>query len=189
MNRIDFLLNPLHGKVLDVGYVSGTLHERVLERLDKKQVFGLDTETKKENALYKRGSAERMPYPAKSFDSILAGELIEHLNHPEQFVAESARVLKKGGLLCLSTPNRNSWVNRLTKSYHTPVHLHLFDRKELTQLLRENGFEIVGFRHFPYTEESSDGARHKSMFAIRKAVHHAVPSHWREEMAVVAKKQ
>lgn len=46
-------------------------------------------------------------YPIKdnSYDSVLAGEVIEHVLDLESFFKEIWRVLKKDGLLILSTPN------------------------------------------------------------------------------------
>jgi SAM-dependent methyltransferase len=42
---------------------------------------------------------------AGCFDGILATEVIEHMAHPDEFLAAAARMLKPGGHLFLSTPN------------------------------------------------------------------------------------
>jgi ubiquinone/menaquinone biosynthesis C-methylase UbiE len=46
----------------------------------------------------------KLPFKDNSVDYITAGELIEHLEDPKQFVDECMRVLKKGGYLAISTP-------------------------------------------------------------------------------------
>src|SRR3954452_19980146 len=51
-----------------------------------------------------QGDAQDLPYHAE-FDTIVAGELIEHLSNPGMFLASCARALKPGGRLVLSTPN------------------------------------------------------------------------------------
>lgn len=42
----------------------------------------------------------------KQFDLVCAMEVIEHVDHPEQFVAELAQLVKPGGMLLMSTLNR-----------------------------------------------------------------------------------
>ena len=136
MKRIDFFLQNLKGKILDVGFSSGTMHNQILKKFDDKNVFGIDVDFHKEhNGNYVLGSAEEMPFASNVFDSILAGELIEHLYNPEKFVSEAYRTLKKDGVLVLSTPNKKSLINRVFKSYEAPLHFHLFDFFELKNFL------------------------------------------------------
>jgi SAM-dependent methyltransferase len=54
----------------------------------------------------------KLPFPDDYCDLVLAGEVIEHLHNPDNFVRECNRVLKPGGDLILSTPNLASWFNR-----------------------------------------------------------------------------
>lgn len=43
-------------------------------------------------------------YPDEYFDYAVAGEILEHLERPHDFIKESFRILKPGGTLALSTP-------------------------------------------------------------------------------------
>ncbi len=52
--------------------------------------------------------AERLPFREASFAAVLAADVIEHLADQGQALAEMGRVLKPGGPLFLSTPNRFS---------------------------------------------------------------------------------
>ncbi len=54
-------------------------------------------------------------YADESFDAVFAFNLIEHLSHPKQFLAEAHRVLKKGGMLVLETPIQESLFHRLAR--------------------------------------------------------------------------
>lgn len=46
------------------------------------------------------------PFPDGTFDVVVSSECIEHTPSPPQAVAELARVLKPGGVLALTCPNR-----------------------------------------------------------------------------------
>jgi SAM-dependent methyltransferase len=46
-----------------------------------------------------------LPFPDESFDAVTCFEVIEHVEVPRQLVRELARVLRPGGLLCVSTPH------------------------------------------------------------------------------------
>ena len=43
-------------------------------------------------------------YPDNYFGYAIAGELIEHLEFPEEFIKEGMRILRPGGVFALSTP-------------------------------------------------------------------------------------
>jgi len=46
-----------------------------------------------------------LDFESGTFDYIVAGEIIEHMESPEDFILEMMRLLKQGGTLALSTPN------------------------------------------------------------------------------------
>ncbi|MBM3281769.1 MAG: class I SAM-dependent methyltransferase [Candidatus Diapherotrites archaeon] len=187
--RVEALLTPLAGKILDVGGSAGTLHEDLLARHSPPKIISLDIELIHVRTNQVIGDGQQMPFRDNSFDGILAGEVIEHVPQPERFIQECARVLQKNGVLALSTPNKKSWLNRLTHSYEMPLHLSLFDIPSLKNLLERNGFLVERVELFPFTEESSDGARNKWFFPIRKIIHQLVPFSLKEDMVFVARKK
>jgi SAM-dependent methyltransferase len=189
MNRVEYIKRRLRGKILDAGYYACTLHEEILGEGGKEYVYGLDTETKKETKHYKRGSVEnKFPFNSNEFDTIIAGELIEHLHFPEKFLKEANRVLKKGGILIITTPNSESLINKIFHNNEAPLHFTLFNTKTLTGLLKRNGFEIQDFSYMPYTIESSGGSRKPWSFPIRKIISFFLPKQLKEELVVTAKK-
>jgi SAM-dependent methyltransferase len=50
----------------------------------------------------------QFPFPAESFDAVVASHVIEHLTNPIQLMDEIFRVLKCGGLLYLECPSDRS---------------------------------------------------------------------------------
>ncbi len=54
----------------------------------------------------KVGSILDIPFPDQSFDYVLNTEVIEHTTNPYQAFCELTRVLKPGGVLVLTVPNR-----------------------------------------------------------------------------------
>ncbi|MHA1632461.1 MAG: class I SAM-dependent methyltransferase [Candidatus Freyarchaeota archaeon] len=53
-------------------------------------------------------SGENMPFRGGSFDFVACSDLIEHVHNPDKLAEEVARVLRSGGFLYLTCPNRIS---------------------------------------------------------------------------------
>jgi 2-polyprenyl-3-methyl-5-hydroxy-6-metoxy-1,4-benzoquinol methylase len=104
-----------HFKVLDVGCNAGT-QARIWAQLGH-DVHGLDVngpllETARARAAaeglpitFTLGTATSLPYAEQSMDAVLMLELLEHVQDWESCVNEAVRVLKPGGVLCMSTTN------------------------------------------------------------------------------------
>jgi SAM-dependent methyltransferase len=86
-----------------------------------------------------------LPFGSGAFDALFAGELIEHLPDPRPGVAEFHRVLKPGGILILTTPNRRRLANVVDRSDrpYSPDHLSELSFDEVRALLGDNGFEVL----------------------------------------------
>ena len=188
VDRVEFALENLKGKILDAGYSVGGIHEKFMEKFGAENVYGVDIETENDTEHYRRSSAEKMPFESGFFDSIVAGELIEHIYTPELFLREANRVLKKAGVMIITTPNQKSLVNRLFKSYQTRIHVSLFDAESLKKALNEAGFEVRDFYCQPYSGENCYGSRNKWSFALRNFVHRFLPQNLQEQMIVKAVK-
>ena len=82
------------------------------------------------------GEVEALPFAAASCDLVASFQVIEHLENPESYLREVARVLSPDGLLMLTTPNRE------TSDGLNPYHLHEYLAEELERLLSRT-FAIV----------------------------------------------
>jgi len=174
------------GRVLDVGCANGRFHELIY----REGVYGLDIIDKcsiRKN--FFAGDAQDMPFKNNFFDVVVAGELIEHLDNPHGFMSEAMRVLKKGGLLLLSTPNKNSFYNRFTKRYEHKWHKNLFDKESLVEAVGGHGFEVKEFFIVPYDEVSSWGSRHNFVIMLRRFVSLFLPDRLKEDMLLAALKK
>lgn len=56
-----------------------------------------------------QGSVLALPFADGTFDVVVSSDVIEHTEQPFKAVDELIRVLKPGGLLCLTVPNRTFW--------------------------------------------------------------------------------
>lgn len=99
-----------------------------------------------ENAHAQVATAEKIPYPDQAFDKVFFIEVIEHLTSESAIKAlqEIRRVLKPGGMLFLSTPNRRNLRSRIWGERQSPdKHEHEYALNELKELISGNGFSIL----------------------------------------------
>jgi SAM-dependent methyltransferase len=81
-----------------------------------------------------------LPFPDDQFDRIVCFEVIEHVDHPELVLDELARVLAPGGLLLISSPNRDRYVPG------NPHHKREFLPSELAEELRKRLGDVLMLR-------------------------------------------
>ena len=83
-----------------------------------------------------------------TFDLILAGHVIEHVDDPVAFAQRAADLLAPGGLFVPATPNIDSWdarrFGRFWGGNHFPRHWTLYDAASITALMDKVGLEVVG---------------------------------------------
>ena len=112
---------------------------------------------------------DAFPYESNHFDTVLCGELLEHLQQdPMQTMSEIHRILKPGGTLVLTTPNVVSMRALLAilrgshpgfySSYMTGDsaerrHAREYTPTELCQLLLDSGFLVIHIETGPYSRE------------------------------------
>lgn len=109
VNLINMQLTP--AVLLDFGCGSAFLRKKLAPSIE---YFGCDvSETIVEDEHIKKIVDDNMPFADDTFDILYAGEVIEHLVDTDSFMSEVRRVLKKDGLLIITTPNLACWLNRI----------------------------------------------------------------------------
>jgi 2-polyprenyl-3-methyl-5-hydroxy-6-metoxy-1,4-benzoquinol methylase len=145
-------------QVVDIGCGAGT-QARLWARLGH-QVHGLDInapliEVARQRAGEEQleiefgiGSATDLPYADRSMDVCLLPELLEHVADWQGCLNESARILKPGGLLYLSTTN---WLCPLQNEFELPLYSWYpgFVKRQCERLALTTWPEIANHAKYP----------------------------------------
>jgi ubiquinone/menaquinone biosynthesis C-methylase UbiE len=173
--------------LLDIGCRDFGLQQKFYQYSDKVHIVDIDFDVLGEfNDKKKRfttcGDACRLPYKDNTFDGVLCAEVIEHVPSAIEMLKECNRVLKKGGFLMITTPNRQRIVNYIRKvigrEYKLPYRVHAgpggfhmreYKRKELGRDLEATGFRVRGWKSTFFGVSFSDKLpigtiRHASKF-------------------------
>lgn len=93
------------------------------------------------------GTVFTAKFPDNSFDVVTCFQVLEHLIDPIVFLAEVRRILKPGGQVFLTTPDRNAPFSLiLGRKWHgwlVEGHLNWFTKSSLALSLKRAGFERV----------------------------------------------
>ena len=162
--RADEIMELVSGPaVLDIGCAGhqvkpdrpGWLHGKLRERF---QVTGIDISESNIAVMRSLGIDDIHVQSADSFElgrqynTVVAGEVIEHLSNPGQFLARVRTHLAPGGRLVLSTPYGFSMMHSLYAASYFPKtcengeHTCWFCPSTIRELARREGFEVEKWR-------------------------------------------
>ncbi len=115
-------------------FVGADLNRSVVDRLKREEDGG-------------RG---RFFYPGElreRYDCLTAFDVVEHFDEPGEFLHQADALLKPGGVLLLTTPNRHSkWERLFGQGWHgygiPEYHRCIFSSESLRKLLTMSGFSV-----------------------------------------------
>ncbi len=159
-NAVSFIRNKRLGlinknirqedKVLEIGCGSGN----ILKFINSKNIYGLDISPKMIEFCKKTmptgdftiGDAENLPYKDDFFDKVIISEVLYYLPDLEKAIKEANRVLKKDGLLLITSLNKKynfvkTLVNVLKIGVHDNVSMPYLSLKKLKNII-EKDFKI-----------------------------------------------
>lgn len=160
-NRCRFISELVRGRnVLDIGCVEHNLQNRdrghwLHEYLRKtaKTLVGLDYETEAINALADEGYDVVVGNATcfdlgRTFETVVAGEVIEHIDNPGLFLDCVHRHLTTSGEIILTTPNANCLIYFLENlllghEIDNPDHVSIYSPRTISLVLSRHGFEVT----------------------------------------------
>jgi ubiquinone/menaquinone biosynthesis C-methylase UbiE len=104
------------------------------------------------NITYLQASCASLPLATRTLDLAVAFEVIEHIPDWQAFLREVQRVLAPGGVLVISTPNKDYYADTRRQTGPNPYHVHEFTFQEFASELRALFPEIA-----LYTENHVEG--------------------------------
>ena len=169
-DRVDRKLKG--GKVLDFGSARGTFIAELLARGydDRWEALGIDINADEvamgleKNLPLLASDLDGAGFEPGSFDAITAFSVMEHLQAPQGFVDDFARLLRPGGELLFIVPAGNCLIldvailagrllgNRVrgfTDNVFHEEHLYYFTRRTMRRLLEPRGFQVREFFFTP----------------------------------------
>ena len=143
------------GPVVDVGCGSS----RIIVDLPK--ALGIDIRLSKLRWLRPRhrrlalASGDRLPLRDASIGTLITSEVIEHVEDPEEHLAEAARVLRAGGTLVAGTPDYGRWLwwaiewvyGTILPDAYAHEHVTHYTRASLSASLARHGFDVLDVRY------------------------------------------
>ena len=164
-SRFQFLIRFYkEGLILDVGNIGGAYGKRKSHSnylkfkkhlSNTSALYGFDLyhppcESSHLYPFQTRGNLEQgLPYKTASFDTLYAGQVLEHISDPHCVLREFNRILKKGGVLILGVPNPYRikriarWIFKREETFGDPTHLLLYTPLSFKALLLWFDFKIL----------------------------------------------
>lgn len=144
--------------LLDVGCGAGYFLEKLDGRIFSKNGLEVNEEgvaaCRKKDIHVVKGGIASAGFERDSFDAVTLWHVLEHLENPARCLQDVGKILKTGGVLALCTPNTESLAARHGRDlwFHldAPRHLALFNRRNLSELLEREGFEVKAARRLPW---------------------------------------
>ncbi len=151
-HRYRFCLDLVKGRrVLDIACGEGFGSAMMSERAEK--VWGVDIDRhavahasanyKRDNLRYLVGSCAGIPLPDASVDVVVSFETIEHHDEHDAMMDEIRRVLRPGGVLVISSPDKRTYSDE--RAFRNEFHVKELYAEEFAALLKSRFPHVTMF--------------------------------------------
>ena len=147
-------------KILDVGCGTNRIIQELPQAVASDINFKRVNYLKKTNKYRVNSDINHMPFKDETFDTVICSQVIEHIPKEESVFKELNRVLKKGGLLIIGTPDydKRTWrviekvYKKILKNAYGDKHITNYGRDMLDRILKQHGFEIINHKYIMNAE-------------------------------------
>ncbi|MEJ2348080.1 MAG: methyltransferase domain-containing protein [Patescibacteria group bacterium] len=166
--EIGKLIEPVKGKVLDVGSADGMFSKVILDKTKAKELVGIEvlkSSVNWANKHWKRnkkmkfmvGDAHNLDFKSNTFDAVFCLEVLEHVYQPREVLKEFKRVLKKGGYGIFLVPSDSLlfrsiwflWLNFYPRGgVWKETHIQTYRDNFLPKICKEAGFKVEKEKKF-----------------------------------------
>ncbi|MCF6276336.1 MAG: class I SAM-dependent methyltransferase [Candidatus Magasanikbacteria bacterium] len=146
--------NKENNKLLNLGGGTGQVSD--IFREIGFNVYNVDLEEKNESEKKIRfdlNSSKELPFSSSFFNVVVCSEIIEHIENPWKLFRDAKRVLKKDGILIVTTPNVQSLYSRIKFLFKGYLHwftLECFSyhinpvfKWEIDLIAKKNNFDVL----------------------------------------------
>ena len=159
--EVSRIINPVKGKVLDIGCNDGTFSKIIFEKTKAEKLVGIDLAGKSidwANKHLKRsginflvGDAQNLKYKSNFFDAVFCLEVLEHVEDPLKTLREIKRVMKKGGYGIFLVPSDSFlfrlvwffWLNFYPRGWvWRETHIQTYRGNFLPKICKKVGFKV-----------------------------------------------
>jgi spore maturation protein CgeB/SAM-dependent methyltransferase len=120
------------------------------------EALAQEDELVRNRVTFRVADASQLPFPDERFDTVVLGEILEHLTHPQNALTEAKRVLREGGRVVVTVPHGLNPYHDHKRSYYPPSLLELLRPFFRTRSVDTSSHYILytGLRHRDYRPEA-----------------------------------
>lgn len=127
--------------ILDIGSNEGYVNELLKEEFKDRNIFSIDLKNSDFNM-----DLNKPKEINSKFDTIIAGEILEHVESPMDFLKYCKSLLKKNGILILTTPNAIGLQYIRNPSWCVNYEDYRGHSQTFTMPMLKKNFEEIGFK-------------------------------------------
>jgi 2-polyprenyl-3-methyl-5-hydroxy-6-metoxy-1,4-benzoquinol methylase len=102
------------------------------------------------------GMLENSHLNENNYDILISSHVIEHVPDPITHLSIARDLVKKGGYICIFTPNVECWEHSVAGNswaMYSQAHMQLFSCLSLISVLKQAGWEITDIKTLDYAED------------------------------------